>query len=337
DPYRRFQLRRLGRGYRALHQGHGDAEPGHRQGGVASPTAGVRSGIPLAVRDQHRVDGPPRRGDERADSRGLFPRADLQSARHEGQWLRHEPGTARTPGAATHTPARRLARCATAGAGAGESRVLVSGRPALLDGARLHRVPANAAEWRQPQWRADPEAGDRRVDEPEPHGQYPVRRAQGGDARSVERRQLLPRRGHSVGPRLHDEFARRAQRPQCRHVQLGWPLQHVLLARSSEEGRRPDHDSDPAVRRYEGREALWPTRGGSLRIDEIGLATGLVMTTKTAQQSVEMILVRQLASYLFVPVLVFDTTGTVIFYNEPAERILGVRFEETGRIDREEV
>lgn len=49
-----------------------------------------------------------------------------------------------------------------------------------------------------------------------------------------------------------------------------------------------------------------------------------------------MILVRQLASYLFVPVLVVDTTGTVIFYNEPAERILGVRFEETGRVDREE-
>ena len=60
------------------------------------------------------------------------------------------------------------------------------------------------------------------------------------------------------------------------------------------------------------------------------------MTTKTAQQSVEMILVRQLASYLFVPVLVFDATGTVIFYNEPAVRILGVRFEETGRIDSEE-
>jgi PAS domain-containing protein len=60
------------------------------------------------------------------------------------------------------------------------------------------------------------------------------------------------------------------------------------------------------------------------------------MTTKAAQQAVEMILVRQLASYLFVPVLVFDSTGTVVFYNEPAERILGVRFEETGRIDREE-
>jgi PAS domain-containing protein len=55
-----------------------------------------------------------------------------------------------------------------------------------------------------------------------------------------------------------------------------------------------------------------------------------------AQQSVEMILVRQLASYLFVPVMVVDTTETVVFYNEPAERILGVRFEETGRIGPEE-
>jgi PAS domain-containing protein len=55
-----------------------------------------------------------------------------------------------------------------------------------------------------------------------------------------------------------------------------------------------------------------------------------------AQQSVEMILARQLAGYLFVPVVVVDTTGTVIFYNEPAERILGVRFEETGRIDPDE-
>src|SRR5215831_8769719 len=55
-----------------------------------------------------------------------------------------------------------------------------------------------------------------------------------------------------------------------------------------------------------------------------------------SQQSVEMILARQLAGYLFVPVVVVDTAGTVIFYNEPAERILGVRFEETGRIDSEE-
>ena len=114
DPYRRVQLRHLGPGHRALHQGHGDAGPGHRQGGVAPPAAGVRSGRPLAVRDQHRVDGPPHRGDERPVARGLFPRADFRPARHEGQRLRHEPGTACAPGAAAHAPARRLARGAAA-------------------------------------------------------------------------------------------------------------------------------------------------------------------------------------------------------------------------------
>jgi PAS domain-containing protein len=56
-----------------------------------------------------------------------------------------------------------------------------------------------------------------------------------------------------------------------------------------------------------------------------------------AQQPVEMILVRQLAGYLSVPVLVMDPAGTVVYYNEPAERILGMRFEETGRIGAEDV
>ena len=55
------------------------------------------------------------------------------------------------------------------------------------------------------------------------------------------------------------------------------------------------------------------------------------------QQPVEMILARQLAGYLSVPVILVDTAGTVVFYNEPAERMLGVRFEETGRIEQEEV
>ena len=55
-----------------------------------------------------------------------------------------------------------------------------------------------------------------------------------------------------------------------------------------------------------------------------------------AQHPVEMILARQLAGYLSVPVILVDVTGTVIFYNEPAERILGLRFEETGPIDPKE-
>jgi PAS domain-containing protein len=37
-----------------------------------------------------------------------------------------------------------------------------------------------------------------------------------------------------------------------------------------------------------------------------------------------------------VPVIVFDPARTAIFYNEPAERLLGVRFDETGRISPEE-
>jgi PAS domain-containing protein len=54
-----------------------------------------------------------------------------------------------------------------------------------------------------------------------------------------------------------------------------------------------------------------------------------------AQQPVESILVRQLAGYLSVPVLIVDPTETVIFYNEPAERILGIRFDETGPVSPE--
>jgi len=61
-------------------------------------------------------------------------------------------------------------------------------------------------------------------------------------------------------------------------------------------------------------------------------AKGEVMS----QQPVEVILARQLSGCLSVPVVVVDTTGTVIYYNEPAEAILGLRFDETGRIDPEE-
>lgn len=50
------------------------------------------------------------------------------------------------------------------------------------------------------------------------------------------------------------------------------------------------------------------------------------------QQEIEMILARQLASYLAVPIFLVDLEGTLLFYNEPAETILGRRFEETGRL-----
>jgi PAS domain-containing protein len=51
-----------------------------------------------------------------------------------------------------------------------------------------------------------------------------------------------------------------------------------------------------------------------------------------SQKEIEVILTRQLASYLVMPVFIVDSLGTLIFYNEPAEMILGRRFEETGEM-----
>ncbi len=51
-----------------------------------------------------------------------------------------------------------------------------------------------------------------------------------------------------------------------------------------------------------------------------------------AQREIEIILTRQLASYLAMPIFIVDAAGTLVFYNESAEPILGQRFEETGEM-----
>jgi len=43
---------------------------------------------------------------------------------------------------------------------------------------------------------------------------------------------------------------------------------------------------------------------------------------------IELILIRHLASRLAVPVFVVDRAGDLVFFNEPAEAVLGRRFEE---------
>ena len=43
---------------------------------------------------------------------------------------------------------------------------------------------------------------------------------------------------------------------------------------------------------------------------------------------VELILIRHLASRLAMPVFVVDRAGDLVFFNEPAEAVLGRRFEE---------
>jgi PAS domain-containing protein len=47
-----------------------------------------------------------------------------------------------------------------------------------------------------------------------------------------------------------------------------------------------------------------------------------------AQQPIELILVRHLASRLAVPAFVVDAAGDLVYFNEPAEATLGRRFDE---------
>ena len=56
----------------------------------------------------------------------------------------------------------------------------------------------------------------------------------------------------------------------------------------------------------------------------------------SSPKPIQIILARQLASSLAMPILIVDTEGTLIFYNEPAEVILDQRFEETGEMPADE-
>lgn len=49
-----------------------------------------------------------------------------------------------------------------------------------------------------------------------------------------------------------------------------------------------------------------------------------------SQQEIEVILSRHLAEYLAMPIFIVNPDGDLIFYNEPAEMILGTRYNETG-------
>jgi PAS domain-containing protein len=55
------------------------------------------------------------------------------------------------------------------------------------------------------------------------------------------------------------------------------------------------------------------------------------------QQPVELILLRQLASYLAIPMWMMDAEGNLIYYNEPAEGLLGVHFDDVGPIRAEDL
>ncbi len=51
-----------------------------------------------------------------------------------------------------------------------------------------------------------------------------------------------------------------------------------------------------------------------------------------AAYEIEIILNRQLADCLSIPVFITDTKGDLIYYNEPAEEIFGKQYDETGEM-----
>lgn len=51
---------------------------------------------------------------------------------------------------------------------------------------------------------------------------------------------------------------------------------------------------------------------------------------------IEVILSRQLADALSIPIFIVAPNGNLLFYNEPAESLLGKRFEETGEMQMED-
>ena len=54
------------------------------------------------------------------------------------------------------------------------------------------------------------------------------------------------------------------------------------------------------------------------------------------QKAIELILMRQLASSLAMPIFLVDSSGNLLFYNEPAEQLLSSRYDETGEMTMKE-
>jgi len=54
------------------------------------------------------------------------------------------------------------------------------------------------------------------------------------------------------------------------------------------------------------------------------------------QQEIEVILARHLSEYLTLPIFIVNPKGDLLFYNEPAEAVLGKNYSETGIMPAEE-
>lgn len=57
---------------------------------------------------------------------------------------------------------------------------------------------------------------------------------------------------------------------------------------------------------------------------------------RTRHKSLLLILARELATNVATPIFVVDPEGTLVFYNEPAEKLLGASFATTGELSFDE-
>ena len=60
------------------------------------------------------------------------------------------------------------------------------------------------------------------------------------------------------------------------------------------------------------------------------------MEAARRQKHLVLILAREFASQLSTPVFITDEEGRIVFYNEPAEEVLGRTFAETGEVPASE-
>ena len=59
-------------------------------------------------------------------------------------------------------------------------------------------------------------------------------------------------------------------------------------------------------------------------------------TSRTQQRPIQLILMRQLAVHLTMPVFIVDDQGALLFYNEPAEQLLGRSYEDNDEVPLED-
>jgi PAS domain-containing protein len=66
------------------------------------------------------------------------------------------------------------------------------------------------------------------------------------------------------------------------------------------------------------------------------LTAGAGVASGAMAHPIEVILLRELADHLAMPIFVVDAAGDLLFYNDPAEKLLGCHFDETGMMPFEE-